>query len=158
MIRLFLPEMMHINLQAHSNVYAQGYATFTDKWGQPQSHLVVSTMRCMVRTLPPVVKLQALDREMVVKAGSTLICRLELIRTSNFSGPMQIELVKSPGSGGYSAEPMTVPSNASAASIAVRVGSDVLSSANAVLTFRATGVLPANVQVISEAAVALKFE
>ena len=95
---------------------------------------------------------------MIVKPGSTLICRLELIRTSNFAGPMQIELVKSPGSADYSAESVTVAPSESAASIAVQVHPDVPPSANAALTFRATGSLPANVQVISEAAVALKFE
>ncbi len=158
MVRLYLPETMHINLQAHSNVYVQGYVTFTDKWAQPQSHLVVSTMRCMVRTLPPVVKLQALDRQVAAKTGSTVICRLELIRTSNFSGPMQIELVASPQSAGYSAEPVTLAPGESVASIAVRVGSDAVPRANAALTFRATGSLPGDVQVISEAAVTLQFE
>ena len=30
---LYLPETMHINVQAHSNIYAQGFATFQDRWG-----------------------------------------------------------------------------------------------------------------------------
>ena len=50
MLPLALPETMHINVQAHSNVYAQGHVEFLDKFGQKQTLLVVSTMRCMVRT------------------------------------------------------------------------------------------------------------
>src|SRR5258708_14751414 len=102
LIPLYFPETMHVNMQAHSNIYTQGYVTFVDKWGQEQSHLVVSTMRCMVRTLPQVAKLQAIDRELVVKPGGEAACRLELIRTSNFSGPARIELVQSTSSEGFS--------------------------------------------------------
>jgi hypothetical protein len=58
MLPLYLPETMHINVQAHSNVYAQGHVAFIDKFGQKQTMLVVSTMRCMIRTLPTVVKLR----------------------------------------------------------------------------------------------------
>ncbi len=155
---LFLPETMHINIQAHSNVYAQGYVSFVDKWGQPQSHLVVSTMRCMVRTLPPVAKLQAVDRQLSAKPGSTVACRLELIRTSNFSGPMQIELVNSPVTSGISADRITLAPGETAATIAVRVGAETVPHGEHSLIFRATGTMPGDVQVISEAEVRLKFE
>jgi len=158
MLPLYLPETMHINIQAHSNVYAQGYVTFVDKWGQEQSHLVVSTMRCMVRTLPPVAKLQAVDRRLVLRAGTTAACRLELIRTSNFSGPMRIELMAAIEAKGFSAEPVELPAGQSATSIAVRAGANVKPSEETKLTFRATGDLPGNVQVISETSVAIDFE
>ena len=63
MLPLYLPETMHINVQAHSNVYAQGSVEFQDQFGQKQTMLVVSTMRCMVRTLPTVAKLRTVDRD-----------------------------------------------------------------------------------------------
>ena len=69
MLPLYLPETMHINVQAHSNVYAQGYVEFQDKFGQKQTMLVVSTMRCMVRTLPTIAKLRSADRERLPAAG-----------------------------------------------------------------------------------------
>ena len=31
---VYLPETMHVSVQHHSRPYAQGYASFTDKWGQ----------------------------------------------------------------------------------------------------------------------------
>jgi hypothetical protein len=158
MLPLYLPETMHINIQAHSNVYAQGHVAFVDKWGQQQSHLVVSTMRCMVRTLPPVAKLQAVDRLLSVRLASTVNCRLELIRTSNFSGPMKIELVSTDRSTACAAEPVTLGAGESAVAVPVRVNSDVARPRDALLTFRATGSMSGNVQVVSEATVGLKFE
>jgi hypothetical protein len=158
LLPLYLPETMHINIQAHSNVYAQGYVTFMDKWGQQQTHLVVSTMRCMVRTLPPVAKLQSVDRALTVKKGSIATCRLVLIRTSNFSGPMKIELVAPGEADGYFAEPFVLPANESTASVAVRIGPEVKPRADATLTFRATGSMTGSVQVISEVSVAIEFE
>jgi hypothetical protein len=158
MLRLFLPETMHINLQAHSNVYAQGDVLFTDKWGQPQSHLVVSTMRCMVRTLPPVVKLQAVDRELSVKPGTTAMCRMELIRTPNFPGPMRIDLADASASSHCAAEPATIEANQTTASLAVRVSPAAAARPDAVLRFRATGDMPGDVQVVSEASMKLHFQ
>lgn len=158
MLPLYLPETMHINIQAHSNVYAQGYVTFTDKVGQQQSHLVVSTMRCMVRTLPPVAKLQAVERALAVKRGSTATCRLELIRTSNFSGPMKIELVAPGEAEGYFAEPVVLPAGDAATAVSVRIGAEAQPTTDATLTFRATGSMTGGVQVISEARVGLDFE
>jgi hypothetical protein len=158
MLRLFLPETMHINLQAHSNVYAQGHVSFTDKWGQPQSHLVVSTMRCMVRTLPPVVKLQAVDRDISAKPGQTVTCRMELIRTPNFTGPMRIELADTSASSLCSAEPATIEANQATATLAVRISPAAVAGPDALLTFRATGDMPGDVQVVSEASMKLHFQ
>jgi hypothetical protein len=158
MLPLYLPETMHINIQAHSNVYAQGYVNFTDKFGQPQSHLVVSTMRCMVRTLPPVAKLQAIERSITARPGTTVACPLEVIRTSNFSGPLKIELV-SPNEGeGFFANSLVLPANASKTTIPVRIAVEARPRQNTTLTFRATGNMAGGVQVISEATVGLSFE
>src|SRR6185436_16277520 len=103
---IYLPETMHINVQAHSNIYAQGIATFQDKWGQPQSTCIVSEMRCMVRTLPTVTRLVADDRELSFAADGTATCRLRLERTSLFSGPLQISLHPTDQSRGFTAEPV----------------------------------------------------
>ena len=56
---VYLPETMHVSVQHHSRPYAQGYATFTDKWGQKQTLLAVSEKRRMIRTRPTVVRLRA---------------------------------------------------------------------------------------------------
>ncbi len=158
MLPLYLPETMHINIQAHSNVYAQGYVSFTDKFGQPQSHLVVSTMRCMVRTLPPVAKLQAVERSIVVRPGMTVDCPLEVIRTSNSSCPLKIELVGPSEGEGFFASSLVLPANESKATISVRIAAEAKPRQNAALTFRATGSMAGGVQVISEATVGLSFE
>jgi hypothetical protein len=157
MLPLYLPETMHINIQAHSNVYAQGYVTFTDKLGQQQSHLVVSTMRCMVRTLPPVTKLQAVDRAVSARPGATVDCRLEVIRTSNFSGPLKIELVGPSEAEGYFATSLLLPANEAKITMPVRIGAEAMPPKDAALTFRATGSMNGGVQVISEAAIGLNF-
>ena len=112
----------------------------------------------MVRTLPPVAKLQSVDRALTVKKGSIATCRLGLIRTSNFSGPMKIELVAPGEADGYFAEPFVLPANESTASVAVRIGPEVKPRADATLTFRATGSMTGSVQVISEVSVAIEFE
>ena len=78
LLPLYLPETMHINVQAHSNIYAQGFATFQDRWGQQQSTCIVSEMRCMVRTLPTVTRLQSVDRELTFAPDGTASCRLHL--------------------------------------------------------------------------------
>ncbi len=158
MLPLYLPETMHINIQAHSNIYAQGYVSFVDRWGQQQSHLVVSTMRCMVRTLPPVAKLQSVDRGLTVRPGGTVDCRLEVVRTSNFGGPMQIELVGTGESPGFSAPSVTLQSHETKATVRVCVGSDVAPRAGASAAFRATGSLGNDTVVISETRVPLNFQ
>jgi hypothetical protein len=150
MLPIYLPETMHINVQAHSNVYSQGYAVFTDQWGQRQSLLVVSTMRCMIRPLPTVARLKSQNEELVAAPGSTMTCRLQLDRTSNFSGPVTIELVSPKADQGISAEPMTLAASETTIDIPVHVARDPAAPPNAELLFRAIGQLPDNVQLITE--------
>src|SRR4029077_7079617 len=96
MNRIYFPEAMHASVQAHSRPYAQAYTTFTDKWGQKQVLLSVSTHRCMVRTLPPVVKLRALTKEILARPGEFADCTLALDRTP-FTGPAEVALLDIPG-------------------------------------------------------------
>ena len=156
MLPLYLPETMHINKQAHSNVYAQAFISFTDKWKQPQTHLVVSTMRCMVRTLPPVVKLNAVSPRLTVPAGGAADCHLELVRTSNFSGPMKIELVATQPEGCCKAAPFTIGEQQTSGT--ARLETAGAGQGQATLTFRATGIMPGGVEVVSEATVGLDFQ
>lgn len=155
MLPLYLPETMHINVQAHSNVYAQGHVRFTDQHGQPQTMLVISTMRCMIRTLPTVVKLRTSPSAESLKAqpGGTVSCPLMLDRTPNFSGAMEIQLVDPPE--GISASPITIPANETTGTISIHVDSDVAMGKIVTLKFRAIGEMDDSVQVISETTIDL---
>ncbi len=153
MLPLNLPETMHINVQAHSNVYAQGHVEFLDKFGQKQTLLVVSTMRCMIRTLPTVAKLRAEHRERTVSKEGTVTCSLILDRTPHFSGPAKIELVD-PASG-ISAEPASIAAGQSRTEVVVHIMPTTISRPRT-LTFRALGEMAGDVPVISEARVVIK--
>eukprot|EP00913_Durusdinium_trenchii_P023416 g21994.t1 len=101
---IYLPETMHINIQSQSQLYSQAYAIFTDKHGQQQSVLVVSEKRNMLRTLPPVVKLKSVDTSVSASPGGIAECRLKLERTSNFPGAMNVELLPTQRSRGFTAK------------------------------------------------------
>ena len=164
MLPLYLPETMHINVQAHSNVYAQGWVRFQDAWGQEQSLLVVSTMRCMIRTLPTVVKLRSVEREFAALPGQTVAVALELDRTPNFDGPLRLELVEPSPEQGYTAAPVVVPAGASTATLSVVIAADAClpgkgnaaASRPFALLFRATGEMSDGAQVISEVRLPVK--
>ena len=89
---IYLPETMHINVQSQSQLYCQARATFVDKHGVRQHVLVVSEKRNMLRTLPPVVKLEAPVPNVLATPGETTWCEVELNRTSNFPGSMTVTL------------------------------------------------------------------
>ncbi len=91
---IYLPETMHINVQSQSQLYCQGKATFIDQHGVRQHVLVVSEKRNMLRTLPPVVKLEAPAPNVVATSGETTWCNVELNRTSNFPGSMTVTLAE----------------------------------------------------------------
>jgi hypothetical protein len=150
LLPLSLPETMHINVQAHSNIYAQGFATFQDRWGQQQSTCIVSEMRCMVRTLPTVTRLQAVDRELTFSADGTASCRLHLDRTSLFSGPLQITLMEDAASRGLTAESVSIPAGKTEALLVVRRNPAERLSPKAALRFRGTGDLGGGTTVITE--------
>lgn len=153
MLPLYLPETMHINVQAHSNVYAQGHVAFVDKFGQRQTMLVVSTMRCMIRTLPTVVRLRCLNRELPATTKSRVMCSLVLDRTPNFLGPMQIQLLDPPL--GISAEAITIAAGETTADAAIEVEKSMTLASSIPLRFRAVGLMDGDVQVVSEAPVTL---
>ncbi len=148
MLPLYLPETMHINVQAHSNVYAQGHVEFVDKFGQKQTMLVVSTMRCMIRTLPTVVKLKSPERELVASAGSTAACSLVLDRTPNFTGSMRISLVD-PASG-ISAKAVTIRPKETSGKMSIQIAKSIPQPSSIPLRFRAVGEMEDGVQVVSE--------
>jgi hypothetical protein len=153
LLPLYLPETMHINVQAHSNIYAQGFATFQDRWGRQQSTCIVSEMRCMVRTLPTVTRLQAVDRELTFSTDGTANCRLHLDRTTLFSGPLQIALMDDPSTRGLTAESVSIPAGKTEALLVVRRIPGEKLSPKATLRFRGTGDLGEGTTVIAEVVV-----
>jgi hypothetical protein len=157
MLPIYLPETMHINVQAHSNVYSQGHVTFTDRWGQKQSLLVVSTMRCMIRPLPTVARLEALEDEMEIATGGTATIRMRLDRTANFAGGVRVELLPHDKLTGFSADTVAISADESECEITVRAASDAVIRDDAPLTFRAIGDMPGGVKLVSEARVAVRL-
>lgn len=153
---LYLPETMHINVQAHSNIYAQGTAIFQDRWGNQQSTCIVSEMRCMVRTLPTVARLVAEDRDLAFAADGTATCRLRLERTSLFTGPLQISLANLPASRGFTADPMIIPAGQTEAKLTIRRTSTAQLNSKLTFRFRGTGDLGEGTTVVTEAVVPAK--
>jgi len=147
---------MHINVQAHSNVYAQGHVEFLDKFGQKQTLLVVSTMRCMIRTLPTVVKLRTVNRELTAHPGETITCPLILDRTPLFTGPMQLQLVDP--ACGISAAPASVAAGQSRTELSVQIAPSSVPRLGLTLKFRAQGTMDGDTQVITEATLPVKFQ
>jgi hypothetical protein len=154
-VPIYLPESMHINVLSQSQIYAQAYARFSDKWGQPQSTLVVSEKRNMIRTMPTVVKLSAMDRALRAKPGSTVRCKLSLDRTSNFGGSVEVELVEPPASNGFTAQKTQIRPNETDVEIAVQVPAHLSGAESPQLRFRARGQLSPEVAVVSEASIQL---
>jgi len=152
---IYLPESMHINVQAHSNVYAHAYVVFQDSWGQTQSQLFVSEMRCMIRPLPAVAKLSAVKPNVPGKPGETIECKLRLDRTSLFRGAMTVELVEPAIATGCVAQSITMEPGQSTASIRVDLPTSPRLPAGTKLKFKATGILPGYSSVVSEAIVQL---
>jgi hypothetical protein len=151
---VYLPESMHASVQHHSRPYAQGYATFTDRWGQKQTLLAVCDKRCMIRTLPPVARLRAETNEITAAPGTTVDCRLVLERTSNFTAPAKVELI--PVSG-FRADPVTIDGTENMAVVRVRVGASPLPKTGS-LQFRATGKLSGGATLVSEATITMRLK
>lgn len=148
MLPLYMPETMHINVQPHSNIYAQGYVVFQDKWGQRQSMLQVSEMRCMIRPLPTVAKLRTHEKAVALRAGESQTCVLELDRTTNFSGAMRVEAVEAPA--GLKIDSVVIPADQSAATITITAEPGLVLPSSAQLKFRGTGEMSQDVKVVSE--------
>ncbi|GAB4141079.1 MAG: hypothetical protein Tsb009_10720 [Planctomycetaceae bacterium] len=151
---IYLPETMHINIQSQSQLYSQAYAIFTDKHGKRQSVLVLSEKRNMLRTLPPVVKLKSVTEAVNAKPGSTVSCRLKLERTSNFPGPMTVQLLPTPG---FSARPVTFKARQTKVEIPVVVNQSVEAKTTQ-LKFRAAGKMQNGTQIYSETTVEVRLQ
>ncbi|MFP6620264.1 MAG: hypothetical protein VB877_13030 [Pirellulaceae bacterium] len=153
LLPIYLPETMHINIQSQSQLYCQGFASFTDQHGQQQSFLAVSEKRNMLRTLPPVVKLKSSDQPITCHTGQSLAVRLQLERTSNFPGPMTVSLLADPIKSGCSLKPATIPGNANEITCQVQIGQI---TGTRKLTFRAAGQM-AGQTVITETQIHLQI-
>ncbi len=156
---IYLPESMHANVQSQSQLYVQAYTRFVDRWGDKQSLLVVSEKRCMLRTLPTVVKLKAPAAPLSASPGDTVRLPLTLKRTTNFPGPMQVELIEPPA--GVVLAPAAFDAGQSEIQVAVTIPAAVHSGERLRLQFRASGDYPGHLDLISEAevevAVRVKF-
>ncbi len=158
MLPLYLPETMHINVQAHSNVYAHGIARFHDSAGRAQSTCVVSEMRCMIRTLPTVTRLTAVDREVTLRRGGAGKCRLHLDRTPLFGGPLTVSLAELDSVAGISITPALIPAGQSDAILEIRAATDAMPASGLPLLLRGTGDLDNGATVVSEARIRLRVE
>jgi hypothetical protein len=146
---IYLPETMHASVQHHCRPYAQGYASFTDKWGQKQTLLAVSQHRCMIRTLPAVVKLRSVTKEIVARPGDMVECQLALDRISTFNGAAEIALLDNPGG---QAEKVRIEPGKSEAIVRIRMGNAITPT----LTFRATVRLASGATALTEATVPVR--
>ncbi len=147
---IYLPESMHASVQHHCRPYAQAYATFTDQWGQRQTLMAVSAHRCMVRTLPPVVKLRSVTKEIAARPGDVVECKLGLDRVSTFTGAVEVVLTATPG---FTAQKVRIESGQTEAVLRVQREGSARSADVRTLTFRATGRLASGATVITEATV-----
>ncbi len=151
---IYLPETMHANAQHHSRPYVQGYATFTDKWGQKQAMLALCDKRCMIRAMPPVAKLKVAQEQVIARPGEPVACHLMLARTSNFTGPMEIELVEP--AAGVTLEKTHIEAGQTKVIAGVQIDKGVTLGEGRTLKFRATGHLPGGATVVSEAIVSIR--
>lgn len=149
-VPIYLPETMAINVQSQTQLYSQAWASFMDEHGDEQTVLVLSEKRNMLRTLPPVVKLNA-ERSQVVVNDVSVECPLIVERTSNFPGVMQIALQNPPP--GISAEPVEIAEKATAGNVPIRLSEPLAEPVS--LTFRGTGHLDDGTVIISESIVEL---
>ena len=152
-IPIYLPESMAINVQSQTQLYSQAWASFIDEHDQPQSVLVLSEKRNMLRTLPPVVKLKAEQTKLAVSSTGRVDCPIVLDRTSNFPGVMRVSL-HNPGAG-VSADAVEIRAGDSTGTITIRLDDSATALGDAEATLRGTGRLPDGTVVVSEAVVRL---
>jgi hypothetical protein len=149
MLPIYFPETMHINVQSQSQLYSQGHATFTDQQGRSQSVLVVSEKRNILRTLPPVVKLKAVDKELSCRPGGECVCRFSLERTKNFAGDMKLSLVSGSEDHKCAAASVVIPADHNSAEIRLNVSSAAPSGPRTV-RFRAVGMFAGGAEAVTE--------
>ena len=156
-VPIYLPETMHINEQSQSQLYTQGYAHFTDEHGRRQAMLVLSEKRNMLRTLPPVVKLQAAVETVKARPGETVKVPLRLERTTNFPGAMAVDLRNQRTKHEFASKPVRIEKGESRVAIAVRVP-ESMTAKSARLTFRGTGTMEDGTTIISETRVTVRVQ
>ena len=153
---IYLPETMAINVQSQTQLYSQAWATFKDSHGQEQAVLVLSEKRNMLRSMPPVVKLKSVDETVQAVPGETIPVRLQLQRTSNFPGPMKVELLNESSASGVAITPAEFSAGERELTVQLAVtrkpGSKPMP-----LVFRATGQLRDR-NIISETRVELQVQ
>ena len=152
-VPIYLPETMHINVQSQSQLYSQAYAIFKDTHGNRQSVLVLSEKRNMLRTLPPVVKLQSVDKKLTGKPGGTVKCRLRLERTSNFPGAMTVELRPETKKLGVLLEAAQFQPGQIKRDVVLHLPKTLPDAPSILLRFRATGRMKDGTLIISETTV-----
>jgi len=152
---IYLPETMAINVQSQTQLYSQAWATFKDSHGQEQVVLVLSEKRNMLRSMPPVVKLRVVDGAVSAAAGETVPCRLRLQRTSNFRGPMKVQLLNHSPVSGIAMRPAEFAAGKEELTVELVV-TKTRSQKPVSLLFRATGQLKDR-RIISESRVELQI-
>ena len=148
LLPIYLPETMHINVQSQSQLYCQGYASFTDEQNRSQSFLTLSEKRNMLRTMPPLVKLKALQERVTVVPGREVPLPLRLEWTKVFDGFMDIELLDS-GTSKISANSIQVPAGETDVQMLLHVPEDCEANGTSIC-FRATGLLDDGTRLVSE--------
>ena len=153
---VYLPESMHSNAQHHSRPYVQGYALFTDRWGQKQAMVAVCDKRCMIRSMPPVAKLKVAADHLAARPGEANALKLVLARTSHFTGPADIELVDPRP--GFVLEKTRLGAGQTDVTAMVHIDKTASIADGTILRFRATGQLATETTVISEATISVRAE
>ncbi len=153
---IHLPETMAINVQSQTQLYSQAWASFTDSQGNEQSVLVLAEKRNMLRSMPPVVKLKSVDESISAAEGEVVPCRLRLQRTSNFDGPMKVELLNQLPESCVEVGTARFDAGTAETTVPVKVASSNGDSP-ITLRFRATGQLNDRI-LISETEVTLNIE
>jgi len=154
---IYLPQDMHINVQAHSNVYAQGFIRFTDPHGQEQSLLVLSEMRCMIRPLPGVAQLETTASRVRLPRGGRVAVPVRLDRTPLFAGPAQVRLNSTTDTPGIVAEPATLAAEETTAVVWLSAAEDAPLGTRRI-RLRAEGALDGGVTLVSEVALQVSVD
>jgi len=150
---IYLPETMAINVQSQAQLYSQAWTTFKDSHGQDQSVLVLSEKRNMLRSMPPVVKLKSVGETVRAAPGETIPVQLQLQRTSNFPGPMKVELLNGSSAPGVEMNPAAFSARERELTVQITVTREP-GPMSMPLVFRATGQLRDR-KIISETRVEL---
>ena len=118
--------------------------------------LVLSEKRNMLRSMPPVVKLKSFAETVQAAPGETIPVRLQLQRTSNFPGPMKVELLNESSASGVAITPAEFSAGERELAVQLAVNRK-LGTKPMPLVFRATGQL-LDRKIISETRVELQIQ